>query len=106
MCSGTSSWGRATVRRRKSGKSRTTRSGLSLSVCRPPPAQAVRRAGLHPPVMDDLEAYEERFRRAGLPLLIEGWSAREDALPRAFPLLAIVLCGELLGALIVAFGLL
>jgi hypothetical protein len=49
--------------------------------------------------MDDLEAYEERFRRAGLPLLIEGWSAREDALPRAFPLLAIVLCGELLGAL-------
>jgi hypothetical protein len=56
--------------------------------------------------MDDLEAYEERFRRAGLPLLIEGWSAREDALPRAFPLLAIVLSGELLGALIVAFGLL
>ncbi len=49
--------------------------------------------------MDDLEAYEHRFRRAGLPLLIEGWSAREDALPRAFPLLAVVLCGELLGAL-------
>jgi hypothetical protein len=49
--------------------------------------------------MDDLEAYELRFRRAGLPLLIEGWSAREDALPRAFPLLAVVLCGELLGAL-------
>ena len=49
--------------------------------------------------MDDLEAYELRFRRAGLPLLIEGWSAREDALPRAFPLLAVVLCCELLGAL-------
>jgi hypothetical protein len=50
-------------------------------------------------VMEDLEAYEQRFRRAGLPLLIEGWSAREDALPRAFPLLAVVACGELLGAL-------
>jgi hypothetical protein len=49
--------------------------------------------------MEDLELYEQRFRRAGLPLLIEGWSAREDALPRAFPLLAVVLCGELLGAL-------
>ncbi|HMI71259.1 MAG TPA: hypothetical protein VK510_14790, partial [Solirubrobacteraceae bacterium] len=49
--------------------------------------------------MDDLEAYELRFRRAGLPLLIEGWSAGEDALPRAFPLLALVACGELLGAL-------
>ena len=40
-----------------------------------------------------------RFRSAGLPLLIEGWSAREDALPRAFPLLAFVFIGELLGAL-------
>jgi hypothetical protein len=49
--------------------------------------------------MDDVEAYELRFRRAGLPLLIEGWSAREDALPRAFPLFALVACGELLGAL-------
>jgi hypothetical protein len=61
--------------------------------------RAVRRAGLHPWAMDDVEAYELRFRRAGLPLLIEGWSAREDALPRAFPLFALVACGELLGAL-------
>jgi hypothetical protein len=49
--------------------------------------------------VDELEAYEQRVHRAGLPLLIEGWSAREDALPRAFPLLAIVFGGELLGAL-------
>jgi hypothetical protein len=49
--------------------------------------------------MQELDAYERRFRRAGLPLLIEGWSAREDALPRAFPLLAFVFLGELLGAL-------
>jgi hypothetical protein len=49
--------------------------------------------------MEELDAYERRFRRAGLPLLIEGWSAREDALPRAFPLLAFVFLGELLGAL-------
>ena len=60
---------------------------------------AVRRGGLHPWVMQELDAYERRFRRAGLPLLIEGWSAREDALPRAFPLLAFVFLGELLGAL-------
>jgi uncharacterized membrane protein len=43
--------------------------------------------------------YEERFRRAGLPLLIEGYSAREDIFTRAYPLLAVVLLGELLGAL-------
>lgn len=49
--------------------------------------------------MDELAAYEQRFRRAGLPLFIEDWSAREDALPRAFPLLALVFIGELLGAL-------
>jgi hypothetical protein len=49
--------------------------------------------------MQELDAYERRFRRAGLPLLIEGWSAREDALPRAFPLLAFVFLGEMLGAL-------
>jgi hypothetical protein len=49
--------------------------------------------------MEELEVYERRFRQAGLPLLIEDWSAREDALPRAFPLLAFVFLGELLGAL-------
>jgi hypothetical protein len=49
--------------------------------------------------MEELGVYERRFRQAGLPLLIEDWSAREDALPRAFPLLAFVFLGELLGAL-------
>ena len=47
----------------------------------------------------DLEAYERRFRRAGLPNLIEGWSASEDVFTRAVPLLALVFVGELLGAI-------
>jgi hypothetical protein len=46
-----------------------------------------------------LAAYERQFRRAGLPLLIEGFSAREDVFNRAFPLLALVLIAELIGAL-------
>ena len=47
----------------------------------------------------DLAAYERRFRRAGLPNLIEGWSASEDVFTRASPLLALVFVGELLGAI-------
>ena len=43
--------------------------------------------------------YEQRFRRAGLPLLIEGFSAREDVFTRAYPLLALVFTVEVLGAL-------
>lgn len=46
-----------------------------------------------------LEEYERGFRRAGLPLLIEEFSAREDVFNRAFPLLALVLLAELLAAL-------
>jgi hypothetical protein len=46
----------------------------------------------------ELADYERRFRRAGLPLFIEDWSAREDVWTRAAPLLALVLIGELLGA--------
>ena len=46
----------------------------------------------------DLAAYERRFRHAGLPNLIEGWSASEDVFTRASPLLALVFAGELLGA--------
>lgn len=46
-----------------------------------------------------LEHYEQRFRRAGLPLFVEDWSARTDAFNRAFPLLALVFVAELLGAL-------
>ena len=40
-----------------------------------------------------------RFRRAGLPLLIEDYSAREDVFTRAVPLLALVLLVEVLGAI-------
>lgn len=49
--------------------------------------------------MQDVEAYERRFRRAGLPLFIAGYSAREDVWTRASPLLALVLLGEVLGAI-------
>lgn len=48
---------------------------------------------------DELERYERQFRRAGLPLFIEDWSARTDVFNRAFPLLALVFVVELLGAL-------
>jgi hypothetical protein len=50
-------------------------------------------------VDDDLVRYERQFRRAGLPLFIEDWSARTDAFNRAFPLLALVFVVELLGAM-------
>jgi hypothetical protein len=46
-----------------------------------------------PPNIDD---YERRFRRAGLPMLVEDWSAREDVWTRASPVLALVLIVELL----------
>lgn len=53
--------------------------------------------------MDDraqrLTDYERRFRRAGLPLLSEDYSARSDVFNRAFPLLALVLLAELVAAL-------
>ncbi len=54
--------------------------------------------------MDDdraqrLADYERRFRRAGLPLLSEDYSARSDVFNRAFPLLALVLLAELVAAL-------
>jgi hypothetical protein len=43
--------------------------------------------------------YERRFRRAGLPLFISGYSASTDVFNRALPLMALVFAGELLGAL-------
>jgi hypothetical protein len=49
--------------------------------------------------MDELAAYERGFRRAGLPLLIEGYSAREDVFTRAVPLLSLVFLAESLGAI-------
>jgi hypothetical protein len=45
-----------------------------------------------------LRAYEDSFRRAGLPLFSEDISPYEDVFNRAAPLLGLVLLGELLGA--------
>src|SRR5436190_9231731 len=52
----------------------------------------------YPCVMDELAAYEGRLRRAGLPLLIEDYSAYEDIFTRAVPLLALVFGVQLVGA--------
>lgn len=49
--------------------------------------------------MAELADFERRFRRAGLPLFIEDYSAREDVWTRAAPLLALVFIGEMLGAI-------
>jgi hypothetical protein len=49
--------------------------------------------------VEDPAAYERRFRRAGLPLFIEDFSAGEDVFTRAAPLLAFVFVGEMLGAI-------
>ncbi len=48
--------------------------------------------------MDELAAYERRFRTAGLPLLIEDYSASEDIFTRVAPLLAFVAFLEVFGA--------
>lgn len=45
-----------------------------------------------------IAAYERQFERAGLPLLIENYSASEDVFNRAFPLLALIFVGEILGS--------
>ena len=45
------------------------------------------------------EEFERAFRRAGLPLLTEDYSASEDIFNRAVPLLGLVLVVELLGPL-------
>ena len=42
---------------------------------------------------------ERGFRRSGLPLFIEGFSASTDVFNRVVPLLALVFCGEMLGAI-------
>jgi hypothetical protein len=49
--------------------------------------------------VDELAAYEQRFRRAGLPLFIQGFSASTDVFNRVVPLLALVFCAEMLGAI-------
>ena len=67
--------------------------------------RAARPEGSIAPV-SDLEArerrireLERRFRSAGLPVLIEGYSATEDIFTRAIPLLSLVFVIELLGAI-------
>ncbi len=47
---------------------------------------------------DSIRDYERRFRRAGLPMFVEGFSASTDVFNRAAPLLGLVFFGELLGA--------
>jgi hypothetical protein len=49
--------------------------------------------------VEELAAYERRFRRAGLPLFIEDYTASEDVFNRAAPLLALVFIIEMLGAI-------
>jgi len=46
----------------------------------------------------ELERYEQRFRRAGLPLFIEDFSPTHDIFTRATPLLALVFLAEVIGA--------
>ncbi|GAB2630653.1 hypothetical protein [Kribbella swartbergensis] len=46
----------------------------------------------------ELERYEQRFRRAGLPLFIEDFSPTHDIFTRATPLLVLVFLAEMLGA--------
>jgi hypothetical protein len=53
-----------------------------------------------------LEAYEERFRVAGLPLFDEDFSAATDVFNRAAPLLALVFVAEMLGAIKLEWSLL
>ena len=45
-----------------------------------------------------VDAYERQFRRAGLPMFVEGFSASTDVFTRAAPVLGLVFVGELLGA--------
>ncbi len=45
-----------------------------------------------------LKAYERQFRRAGLPLFVDGFTASGDVFNRAAPVLGIVFLAELLGA--------
>ena len=47
----------------------------------------------------EIADYEHRFRRAGLPNLIEDYSATEDVFTRALPLLGVVFVVEMLGAI-------
>jgi hypothetical protein len=47
---------------------------------------------------DEIAAYERQFRRAGLPMFVEGFSASTDVFNRAAPFLGFVFIAEILGA--------
>jgi hypothetical protein len=47
---------------------------------------------------DQVAAYERQFRRSGLPMFVEGFSASTDVFNRAAPVLGLVFLGEILGA--------
>ena len=49
--------------------------------------------------MNEVADYERQFRRAGLPLFIENYSATGDIFTRAVPVLAFVFIAEMLGAI-------
>jgi hypothetical protein len=49
--------------------------------------------------VDEVRAYEERFRSAGLPMFIEDFRASTDVFNRVVPLLGLVFLGETLNAL-------
>src|SRR5262249_25558469 len=46
----------------------------------------------------DLAVYERRFRRSGLPVFIEDYSATHDIFTRATPLFVLVFVAEMVGA--------
>lgn len=56
--------------------------------------------------MRDRADYEAAFRRAGLPLFIEGRSASQDVWTRALPLLVLIFWGEMFGAIDLEWSLL
>jgi hypothetical protein len=49
--------------------------------------------------LNEVADYERHFRRAGLPLFIENYTATEDVFTRAVPVLAFVFIAEMLGAI-------
>jgi hypothetical protein len=49
--------------------------------------------------LNEVADYERHFRRAGLPLFIENYTATEDVFTRAVPLLGFVFIAEMLGAI-------
>ena len=49
--------------------------------------------------MNEVADYERRFRRAGLPLFIENYTASEDVFTRAVPIIGFVFIAEMLGAI-------